>query len=231
MAMSKRPELCRPQAFQFFARQLPVVETTQGLLDAAIGVSMHALDNVEPQAIRSQLEGLAKRARARFRSNATPAKLAHLHDVLFEEEGFSGNSKNYYDPANSYLSSVLETRRGIPVTLCLVYKFVGEQLGLDVEGVNTPGHFMARVKADTEQLIVDPFLGGSIVTESEAFDRVEQVTGRAVPRTKKYLAAASHAQWLSRMLVNLQHIFASTERRGDLVAMSELQALLDYSVY
>lgn len=229
--MSNRPELCRPQAFHYFARQIPVIDTTQGLLDAAIAVSMHSLDAVEPKAIRATIESLGNRVRGRIRSQQIQAKLAHLHDVLFEEEGFRGNGKDYYSPANSYLSAVLETRQGIPISLCLIYKCVAERLGLHVEGVNAPGHFLARVQTESRPLIVDPFLGGGALDEAEAFDRVEQITGRAVPRSPQYLATASHPQWLSRLLVNLQHIFASTERRGDLAAMGELQSLLDYSLY
>jgi regulator of sirC expression with transglutaminase-like and TPR domain len=229
--MANRPELCRPQAFHFFARQLPVIETTQGLLDAAIAISMHSLDGVEPRSIRMRLETLAQRVRVRVRSPNPQARLAHFHDVLFEEEGYRGNSKDYYNPANSYLSMVLDSRRGIPITLCLIYKVVGERLGLKVDGVNAPGHFLARVHTETGSMIIDPFLGGDALRDEEAYERVEQVTGRPLPRSPQYLATASHAQWLSRMIVNLQHIFASTERRGDLAAMGELQSLLDYSLY
>lgn len=229
--MINRPEVCRPAAFRLFEKQLRVVETTEGLLNAAIAVSMHSLDGIEPAALKRRLEKIARRVRNRVHSPQPQACLAHLHDVLFEEEGFHGNSKDYYDPRNSYLSTVLESRRGIPITLCLVYKVVAEQLGFQVEGVNAPGHFLVRVMTGSESMIIDPFVDGGLLTADEAFDRVEQVTGRTVPRNAQYLAPASHAQWLSRLLVNLQHIFASSERRADLVAMSELQSLLDYSLY
>ncbi len=229
--MTHQPELCRPQAFHLFAKQLRVIETTRGLLNAAIAISMHALDDVEPRAIHTRLDKLARKVRRRVRGPQPQARLAHLHDVLFEEEGFVGNSGDYYNPANSYLSSVLQSRKGIPITLCLIYKVVAERVDLQVEGVNAPGHFLARVMAADDAMIVDPFVGGGTVTDEEAYERVEQITGRHVPRMPQYLAPASHAQWLSRMLVNLQHIFASTERRADLAAMSELQSLLDYSLY
>jgi regulator of sirC expression with transglutaminase-like and TPR domain len=115
--------------------------------------------------------------------------------------------------------------------LCLIYKVVAERVGLRVEGVNSPGHFLARVFSDDDTMIVDPFYMGNVLTEPESFDRVEEFTGRTVPRSNEYLAAATHSQWLSRMLVNLQHIFATQERRADLAAMCELQSLLDYSLY
>ncbi len=227
--MQPSPQLCRPQAYQLFAEQVPVIETTSGLLRGAIAISMHALDDIEPETVEQQLQDLALRVSSRFRTSSTEAMLAHLHDVLFDEEGFHGNSDDYYNPLNSYLSAVLATKQGIPVALSLVYKVVGERVGLRIQGVNAPGHFVCRVMTDQGWMIVDPYLGGGVLTADEAFERMEEVTGRPVPRSPEYLAPATHSQWLSRMLVNLQHIFATNERRSDLAAMSELQSLLDFS--
>ncbi len=226
-----RPEHCRPTAFRLFAEQIPVLDTTDGLLNAAIAISMHAIGDVDPAAVDARLQAMADQVTNRVRSNQPQALLAHLHDYLFEELGFRGNADNYYTADNSYLPRVLEQRSGIPISLCLIYKVVAERVGLQVEGVNAPGHFLARVFSADDVLIVDPFFLGSVLTEAEMFARVEQVTGRAVPRSAEYLAASTHAQWLSRMLVNLQHVFATQERRTDLAAMSELQSLLDYSLY
>ena len=75
--------------------------------------------------------------------------MAHLHDVLFDVVGFVGNVDDYYNPANSYLPNVLRTRRGLPITLVLIYKCVAEQLGLTVRGINSPGHFLASVRNDS----------------------------------------------------------------------------------
>jgi regulator of sirC expression with transglutaminase-like and TPR domain len=222
-----QPSLCRPEAFQFFKRQLAVLDTTAGLLNAAVGIAMHAMDDADPRNVEQQLHTLGQRVISRVRSRSLQARLAHLHDVLFEEEGFRGNQDDYYNPLNSYLPSVLEQRRGIPITLSLIYKAVAERIELRVEGVNAPGHFLVRVKTDEGWMIVDPFYGGGILTDREAFERIEKVTARPVPRTRRYLATATHPQWLSRMLVNLQHVFAVGDRRHDLAAMGELQSVLD----
>lgn len=228
--LMKQPTLCRPEAFQFFRRQIPVLDTTAGLLNAAMAIAMHSLDDVDPQDVAKRLNALGQRVAARVRSRAIQARLAHLHEVLFEEEGFCGNCEDYYNPLNSYLPFVLEKRRGIPITLSLVYKAVAEQVDVQVEGMNAPGHFLVRVMTQEGWMIVDPFYGGGILTEDEAFERMEQVTSRPVPRTPRYLGTATHSQWLSRMLVNLQHVFAVRDRRHDLAAMSELQSLLDQSL-
>jgi len=226
-----QPLLCQPQAYYLFAEQLPTLSTRESLVNAAIAIAMHGLRDVEPALVRSRLYALSHSVRRRVRGRQPQAVLAHLHDVLFEEEGFRGNTQDYYNPRNSYLPAVLESRRGIPITLCLVYKVVAEGAGLEVEGLNTPGHFLARVRLPEGWMIVDPFYRGGVLTEMEAFDRIEAVTGRPVPRVAQYMSAVSHAQWLSRILVNLQHIFATSEQRSDLAAMTELQTLLDLSVY
>lgn len=225
------PEHCRPAAFRLFAEQIPVLDTTEGLLHAAVAISMHGLDDIDPADIQRQLESMADQISSRVHGTQPQGLLAHLHHYLFEVKGFRGNTTEYYTADNSYLPRVLVSRCGIPITLCLIYKVVAEQIGFRVEGVNAPGHFLARVFTGDDTLIVDPFFMGSVLTQSESFDRVEQVTGRAVPRSGQYLAAATHSQWLSRMLGNLQHVFATQERHADLAAMSELQSLLDYSLY
>jgi regulator of sirC expression with transglutaminase-like and TPR domain len=224
------PTLCRPEAFFYFKKQLPIVESTTGLVRASVAIAMHDRQDSASKHVERQLSDLADRVSSRVRSRQIQAILAHLHDILFDEEGFRGNTEDYYNPSNSYLPAVLELRTGIPITLALVYKVVAEHLGLRVEGVNAPGHFVLRVMTDEGWMIVDPFFGGGILTEEEAFERMEQVTGRPVPRAGRYLSPASHSQWLSRMLTNLQHIFATRDRRHDLAAMSELQSLLDGSL-
>jgi regulator of sirC expression with transglutaminase-like and TPR domain len=228
--MHQEPSMCRPHAYYFFARQLPVLETSDGLLNAAIAIAMHELPGVEPALVRNQLSAMAQRVRRRVRGRQPQALLAHLHDVLFEEEGYVGNSQDYYSSLNSYIPSVLESRRGIPITLCLLYKVVAEMAGMTVEGVNSPGHFLARVSMPDGWMIVDPYFRGGVLTESEAYERIEFATSRPVSRLPRYLKTATHAVWISRMLLNLQHVFASSECQGDLAAMSELQSLLDLTV-
>jgi regulator of sirC expression with transglutaminase-like and TPR domain len=234
---------CSTPALECFAAGLSRLESTAGLVQAAIGVSMHALDDVEPARVEDQILQLALRVDRRVHGRQFQARLAHLHDVLFEEEGFFGNSTNYYSPLNSYLPAVLASRRGIPVTLALVYKAVAEHLGIDVVGLNTPYHFLVEVRDGGERMIVDPFLGGRILTledvhklllsprlveneESLATDPTA-VRSATFPRKLRHIPAATHRQWLARILANLQHIFG---RRGfctDHAAMTELQQMLE----
>jgi regulator of sirC expression with transglutaminase-like and TPR domain len=221
------PVHCRPKAFELFARQMPVLDTTEGLLRAAVAISMHEIPGADPAEVDQQIQRLADRVRRRLRSRNVHAVLAHLHEVLFDEEGFAGNVDDYYNVANSYLPVVLETHRGIPISLTLLYKLVAERLGLPVQGVNAPGHFLGRVVSRAEKMLIDPFYGGRVMTDTEAFERIRQVTGQPIPADMRLLKPATHVQWVARLLANIQHIFTQQARQEDLAAMVELHGLLE----
>jgi regulator of sirC expression with transglutaminase-like and TPR domain len=217
---------CRPEAYEYFLAQLPHLDTTEGLLRAAAAVSMHALDDAVPQRVIERLWTLSLRVRERSPSGSQKAILANLHQVLFDEEGFSGDLERYYNALNNYLPVVLDTRKGMPIILGLIYKAVGEWSGLQIEGLNAPGHFLVRVRCETSGMIVDPFFGGQMLTREEAFGRLERVLGKPLPRTDQILAPATHAQWLARILGNLRQLFANEGRQYDLAAMNEMTSAL-----
>jgi regulator of sirC expression with transglutaminase-like and TPR domain len=220
------PQHCAPEAFHYFSEQLSELHTTQGLVRAATAVSMHAFDDVVPAHVEGEIQNLALRVLARCRSGQPAARLAHLHEVLFEEAKFVGNIDNYYFALNSYLPVVLRTRCGLPILLALVYKAVGEQVGLQIEGLNTPGHFLARVHTDEGWQIIDPFYSGQALSTAEAFRRMEQVAGKKLTYDESYFEPASNAMWLSRLISNLQALFAKEGHQVDFAAMTELQQAL-----
>ena len=220
------PLHCAPEAFRCFNDALPELHTTPGLVRAAIAVSMHAFDDIVPEHVEGEIQNFALRVLAQCRSGQPAARLAHLHDVLFEEARFVGNIDNYYFALNSYLPVVLRTRVGLPIVLALLYKAVGEQVGLTIEGLNTPGHFLARVHTDEGWQIIDPFYSGQALSPAEAFRRIEQVAGRKLTYDERYFEPASNAMWLSRLITNLQALFAAEGRQLDYAAMAELQLAL-----
>jgi len=220
------PIYCRPEAYRLFVDALGELWNTGGLLRAAIAVSMHALDDISPESVEARLYALSERVRQRSPSGKVQAIQANLHAVLFDEEGFAGNLDQYYNALNSYVPAVLNTKRGLPIVLALIYKVVGDWAGLTIEGVNAPGHFLTRVQCGDRWMIVDPFFGGQVLSREEAFQRLERVAGRRLPRHDEMLATPTHEQWLVRLLGNLRQLFATEGRRDDLAAMTELlQAL------
>jgi regulator of sirC expression with transglutaminase-like and TPR domain len=229
------PAYCRTEAYLAFARQLSTVDTTSGLFRAAFAIAQHDRPHADLNAAESIVAELVETVRRRVRSPSPQARLAHLHDVLFDVVGLCGNVDDYYDPSNSYLPDVLKTRRGLPITLTLIYKCVAEGVGLNVYGINAPGHFLASVQCpasheaatdETGWMYVDPFYGGGLLDRRQVYQRVADTTGRTDTLGPECLARATHRQWLARMLANLQAVFATTGRERDLYAMQELQNLL-----
>ena len=223
------PIYCRREAFGFFVEQLPVLWTTQGLVRAAIAVSMHALDDADPQHTESQLAALSDRVRAEAGNSQPSALLSALHQVLFVEDGFTGDTDRYYHALNSYLPAVLNMRCGLPITMGLLYKAVGEGAGLTVAGVNAPGHFLVRVRIESGWQIVDPFYCGELMTRDAVFDRLDRIAQRLLPRSDELLAAPTHLQWIYRLIGNLRQLFQAEGRLDDLRAMNELVDVLRLS--
>jgi regulator of sirC expression with transglutaminase-like and TPR domain len=229
------PAYCHPAAYSAFAREIPHVDTTAGLFRAAFAIARHEQSSADVDHAEATIAELAETVRRRVRSPGVEAKLAHLHDVLFDVVGFIGNVEDYYNPANSYLPDVLRSRRGLPITLVLVYKCVAEGVGLSVRGINSPGHFLAAVdssepgrptsRADA-WMYVDPFYGGELLDADDVCRRIAETTGLVAADPSQWLAPATHRQWLIRMLNNLQAVFAHAGRERDLYAMQELQELL-----
>lgn len=225
------PAYCRPSAYEALQSELPLLTTRRGLVRAACAIAAHERGTGDAGETLAALDAMVATVRSRSPSESADARLAHLHDVMFDLLGFAGNTDDYYAPANSYLPTVVATRQGIPITLSLVYKYVAGELGLRVHGVNAPGHFLVAVETtEGEQrslMFVDPFYGGTLLSVPEAFERIAEATGKAVEPNPHLLGPASHRGWISRMLVNLMAIFARDGREKDLYAMQEMLDLVE----
>lgn len=218
---------CRPLAFRAFAAAVPTIDSVEGLFRAAWAIAQHEMPEASLTAGEATIDRLAAAVRQGARSGSSDALLAHLHDVLFEVAGFGGNREDYYNPTNSYLPEVLRSRRGLPITLALVYRRVAAEVGLAVHGINSPGHFLAEVELDGKRsMYVDPFFGGAALDRTEALERVAEATGQEFPPGYDVLSRATSRQWLQRMLHNLQAALAAAGRDRDVFAMQELEQLL-----
>lgn len=224
--MRNKPKFCRQEAYQLFGEQLSGIESTDNLWKATAAVAMHALDDVRIDDIDGRLDELADRVRRAAESGTEVALQAHLHRVLFDEEGFVGNLAQYRNALNSYLPVVLETRRGLPILLALVYKVVAERVKLRVDGVHSPGHFLCRAYVDGLPMLIDPFFGGELLTIDEARRRLSEIIGPLSRPDHEVFPTATHRQWISRILANLQRLFQAENRHNDFQAMNELQELL-----
>jgi regulator of sirC expression with transglutaminase-like and TPR domain len=222
----KLPLCCSPRAYKVLTDQLPSLASLDSLVRAAVAVAMHQIDDADPAAVESTLQKYADTVRSRVRGRQTQALLAHLHEFLFDELGFVGNASDYYNTSNSYLPAVLDTKRGLPITLSLVYTSVAQKLGLKAYGVALPGHFMVGLDIGDEKMLIDPFAGGKLVTTDEAHTRLKELFGPEVEWSDELLQPASHVHWLTRMLQNLLNVFSSTGHYADVAAMLEMEMTL-----
>jgi len=223
---SSLPLCCSHQAYTLLNKQLPTINSPDALLNGAVAIAMHQMEDVDPAAVDTTIQYYADVVRSRVRGSQSQALIAHLHEYLFEELGFVGNVEDYYNPANSYLPSVLATKRGLPITLSLVYKLVAERLGLRSWGVGLPGHFLVGVDADGSAMLVDTFAGGRIITPDEAHARLQDTFGPEVEWSEELLRPASNRHWLTRMLQNLLNVFGAKNQYCDVAAVLEMEMLL-----
>ena len=222
----KSPLYCNQIAFDSFVSQLGQIETNDGLCNAVTAIAMHFDPQVSPQLVSLELDAIANQVISRVTSGSKRAMTAHLHQVLFSELGFRGDTVNFSDPNNSFLPSVLECKRGIPITLSLIYKLVAERCGLNVVGINAPGHFLVRLDLKNEQMIIDCFSGGVLLSADEVSARIMNMTASQELADSAATEVATHRQWVARILANLIHIFSVQNRPEDMAAASELYDVL-----
>lgn len=228
MASDPSPVRCRPEAYQLFAEQVSQLRVPRSLLRAAVAVSMHELRHASFVVVEQQLDQWADEVLGNVRSREPRALLAHAHELMFEELGFAGNADDYHNPMNSYVPVVLETKRGLPITLCLVYRELLMRLGIRAHGIGSPGHFLAEVELPEydEPMYIDCFHQGRALNLDEAASLIEQVIGTPVPRSAEALPRITGERWLERLLRNLDASFMRMERMEDAEAMGEMRQLL-----
>ncbi|NYZ63367.1 SirB1 family protein [Luteimonas deserti] len=139
-----------------------------------------------------------------------PLKMQAINRHLFEELGYTGDHERYYDPRNSYLNEVLERRLGNPISLAVVQMEVARRLGVALDGISFPGHFLVRLPVDDGMLVMDPFNSGRPLDLEELRTRAKPHLGGDVPdddTLARILRPASHRTVLMRMLRNLLGVY------------------------
>ena len=181
------------------------------LARAALVLARVEYADLDIGAYLGRLGELAAEAEAGCRKCTDLNLLHRVREYLFAEQGFTGNRADYGDPRNSFLNDVLDRRLGIPITLSLLLIEVGRQLGLAIEGIGLPGHFVTGVRLGGEQILLDPFNGGAILTPDLCADLVARAVGQRVSLTEADFAPVTKRQLLGRMLRNLKGIYWQRE--------------------
>jgi regulator of sirC expression with transglutaminase-like and TPR domain len=179
------------------------------LEQCAFLIARYAYPSLDVSMYSHQLDEMAQEVRDRIGPRASGEETVKtLNRYLFTEQGFKGNTKNYYEVENTYLNRVLDRRTGIPISLSIVYLLIGRRLRLPVYGIGMPGHFLVKYESDRYKIFVDCFNGGALLTEKNC---QRFLTEAGYGFDERYLQHSPVRAILSRMIKNLLAIYAKLD--------------------
>ena len=181
------------------------------LVRIALEIARDAYPELDLEHYMRAIEHIATRVRARCDSRSKPRKiLGQINWALFVEDGYEGNRENYFDPRNSYLNEVIDRKKGIPISLSILYAAVAERLDLALDGVSLPAHFMLRLADASEPLFIDAFHAGEILDRSGCEHRLTELTHSPIVLSDSRIAPCSPREIVARLLRNLKAIYLGT---------------------
>jgi regulator of sirC expression with transglutaminase-like and TPR domain len=198
------------------------------LAEASLLIACEEYPDLDVAGYLSRLEALGEELSGRVPdASDRGAIIAALNEILFEEQGFTGNTADYYDPRNSFLNDVLDRRTGIPITLSMVYMEVARRAGVAVDGVGLPGHFIVKFAGPESDLLVDPFHGGARLSVEDCQRRLDRIYEGRVKVEASMLEPCGRREILGRTLRNLRAIYARAEDLPRAIRTVDMLLVLD----
>ena len=200
------------------------------LFEAALSIAQEPGSQLDFNAAFAAIDTFAATLQQRLPAySADIQKLRTLNQFFYRDLGFSGNANHYYDPDNSFLPHVIHTRRGIPISLAVVYMELAQQIDLNVKGVAFPGHFLMKLSLQAGDVIIDPLNGVSLSREELEERLLPYLASQDQPIEKmlaSHLQAAHPRQILVRMLRNLKAIYVEGKCWRQLLGVQQRLAVL-----
>lgn len=218
-------DLSPPSPIDYFA-SLVQSDGNFALFEAAVCLGQDEYPELDTQSVLSEVDQLLARVRRRIPSDAMPLqKLRMFNEFFYGDLKFGGNVNDFYDPDNSFINVLLRTRRGIPISLAVLWLELAQGLGLSVRGIGFPGHFMVKANFTIGQVVIDPVDGRSLSRE-ELEERLEPYRQRGLGDALEaplglYLQAATPREILARMLRNLKEVHKAHRDWTRLLAVQE----------
>ena len=208
------------------------------LLAGAIAVAKYQYPGIEATSICSDIEKIKQDVWLEINNkNTALEKVRILNKILFGIHKFKGNSKNFHSPLNSYINTVLETRSGNPLSLCIIYSVVAQKIGLPIYGVNLPNHFILaymdenKIRHDMGNnnshgvlFYINPFSKGSLFDENEVKEFLNSLN---LPSNREYFEPCANTQIIKRMLTNLIATFQEVGNASKVNELTILRNILD----
>ena len=216
-----------PAPEALFRRMLDRPEEEIDLAEAALLIAKNAYRDLDVPGYLARIGELAGKLSAQLPEDGRESsRIVALNRFLFEDQGFAPSVDNYYDPRNSYLNEVLERRVGIPLSLSILYIEVGRRIGLPLQGISFPGHFLVKCTLKEGVVIIDPYCGGITLSLQDLQKRLRETRGGEVSRAivAAMLVAANKREIIARMLRNLKAIYL--DQRDYLRALSAIDWII-----
>ena len=189
--------------------QAALPDDRMDLEQAAFLIARYAYPSIDVSIYGRQLDEMAQEVQDRIGPRASGEETVKtLNRYLFTEQGFKGNTKNYYEVENTYLNRVIDRRTGIPISLSMVYLLIGKRLRLPVYGIGMPGHFLVKYESERYKIFVDCFNGGALLTEKNC---LRFLTEAGYGADERYLQHSPVRAILSRMIKNLLAIYVKLD--------------------
>lgn len=218
------------QAKNQFERFLTQPDKQINLAQAALMVARLEYPELDVDTYMQRIHTLASDIRSSLPANPNAAEiLSRLNQALFIEQGFEGNSSHYYDPRNSFLNDVLDRKLGIPTSLSILYMELASELGVPLDGVSFPGHFLVKLEIDDGAIVLDPYFGGVSLTEDDLEDRIQEYYGEQIKRHhyQGLLATSSKKDIIVRVMRNLRDLYMQDKQWAKALTMADTMLGLD----
>lgn len=200
------------------------------LFEAALSIAQESGSPLDFNATFAAIDTFAATLQQRLPAHSADIqKLRTLNQFFYRDLGFAGNANHYYDPDNSFLPHVISSRRGIPISLAVVYMELAQQIDLDVKGIAFPGHFLMKLSLQAGDVIIDPLNGVSLSREELEERLLPYLAAQDKPVDKMlavHLQAAHPRQILVRMLRNLKAIYVDGQNWKQLLGVQQRLVVL-----
>jgi regulator of sirC expression with transglutaminase-like and TPR domain len=211
------------------------------LLTASLIIARYQYPNLDEQLVHNKIQEIRKDIWLEISNRQTAyEKVRVFNKVFYGKYQFSGNSKDYHSPLNSYINTVLETHKGNPLSLCLIYSIIAQSLDMPIYGINLPNHFVLTyldedninpfINTDNEHgslFYINAFAKGGIFDENEI---KEFLKGLNKPLSRGYFEPCSNSAIITRMLTNLITSFQQSGSKEKVNELIELRDLFDFKI-
>lgn len=208
--------------------QLWAIQNQQDLLAGLLIINRYQYPNLDEEKIHFQLEEIRRNLWLQLIYDMSPIeKIKLLNSIIFREFGLSGNTSNYHDPQNSYISTVLETKKGNPISLTCIYSIIAQKLDIPIYGINLPKHFIAAYTEDNDKTplyYINVFNRGQIMKHDDIYSFLTQLQ---LPPKEDYILPCSNLDIIKRVLRNLITAYEHASNQQKKEEISVLLKLLE----